>query len=116
MCVPDGTYIGFTPVIYSFIHPFIYFCIYSIRQLKGLFDQIILQTFKPIWVLLQGINKGTPIIQILKGPTLSPAYPRIGYITLSCQSQLTCLNCFWSAKPEMHEHRGDYRKMGAEVL
>ena len=43
----------------------------------------------------------------VKGPTLSPAYPRIGYITLSCQSQLTGLNCLWSAKHEMRVHRGD---------
>ena len=54
---------------------------------------------------------------IFKGPTLSPAYPRIGYITLSCQSQLTGLNqCLWSAKHEMRVHRGDYRKTGADVL
>ena len=51
-----------------------------------------------------------------KGPTLSPAYPGIGYITLSYQSQLTGLNCFWSAKHEMRVHWDDYRKTGAEVL
>ena len=52
----------------------------------------------------------------LKGPTLSPAYPRIGYITLRCQSQLTGLNCLWSAKHELRVHWGDYRKTGAKVL
>ena len=45
-----------------------------------------------------------PSSVILKGPTLSPAYPRIGYITLRCQSQLTGLNCLWSAKHEMRVH------------
>ena len=61
-------------------------------------------------------TKNTNLVEDVKGPTLSPAYPRIGYITLSCQSQLTGLNCLWSAKYEMRVHRGDYRKTGAEVL
>ena len=44
------------------------------------------------------------LVSPFKGPTLSPAYPRIGYITLRCQSQLTGLNCLWSTKHEMRVH------------
>ena len=40
----------------------------------------------------------------VKGPTLSPSYPRIGYFTLSCQSQLTGFNCLWSVKHGMRIH------------